>query len=155
MSVIAARMIELGIELPGANPPAGNYVPFVRTGNLVHIAGQTCKWNGVMQFEGKLGKELTVEQGQKAARFCLLNILLQLRNACEGDLDKVKRAVRMTVYVNCAADFYQLPQVGNGASDLMIEIFGERGKHVRSAVGAHSLPLNSAVEIDAIFELKE
>lgn len=153
MSAIELRMKELGITLPGANPPAGNYVPFVKTGNLVHIAGQTCKWNGVMQFEGKLGANITLEQGQKAARFCLLNILLQLKAACDGNLDKVKRAVKLNVYINCAPDFYQLPQVGNGASDLMIEIFGEKGKHARSAVGAHSLPLNSAVEIDAIFEL--
>jgi enamine deaminase RidA (YjgF/YER057c/UK114 family) len=153
MSKIAARLKELGVELPGSNPPAGNYVPYVKTGNLVYVAGQTCKWNGVMQVEGKLGKEVSVEQGQKASRFCLLNVLLQLKNACEGDLDRVKRVVKMNVYINCAPDFYQLPQVGNGASDLLIEIFGDKGRHARSAVGAHSLPLNSAVEIDAIFEL--
>ena len=141
------------IELPKAAAPVANYVPVVRTGNLVFTAGQVTVWNGEFKFVGKLGKEYTVEQGQQAARLCGLNVIAQLKAALGGDLDRVKRCVRLGVFVNSTAEFTDQPKVANGVSDLMVEVFGDAGKHARSAVGVNVLPLNLAVEVDAVFEI--
>ncbi|MFV1851241.1 MAG: RidA family protein [Thalassospira sp.] len=148
---IDARLAELGITLPQATAPVANYVPYVVSGSLVHISGQITMENGELKFVGKLGKDYDVETGQKAARLCALNLIAQLKSAI-GDLDKVTRVVKLNAFVNSAPEFTDQPKVVNGASDTMVEVFGEVGKHARSAVGVASLPLGVAVEIDGIFE---
>jgi enamine deaminase RidA (YjgF/YER057c/UK114 family) len=150
---IEQRLAELGITLPAPGSPAGSYVPYVIVGDIVYMSGQVTRVDGKMKYVGKVGKDLTVEQGQAAARTCALNLLAQLKVACEGDLDRVARCVRLSGYVNCGPDFAEQPKVVNGASDLMMDVFGERGKHARTAVGVASLPLDSATEVEAIFLL--
>ena len=154
---IEARLRELGIELPLSGAPIANYVPFTvsatTSGNLVFIAGQICQWNGERRFVGKLGAGVSVADGQQAARLCALNILAHLRVACGGDLDRVRRCLRLGGFVNCTPEFTDMPQVVNGASDLMVELFGDIGRHARAAVGTNSLPGGVAVEVDAIFEI--
>jgi enamine deaminase RidA (YjgF/YER057c/UK114 family) len=151
---IEARLKELKIELPNASAPAANYVPFVRTGNLVFMAGQIPVWNGERRYIGKLGRDFKVEEGQQAARLCALNLIAQLRAALDGDLDRVVRCVRVGGFVNCVDDFTQAPLVVNGASDLIVELFGDAGKHARTAIGTNVLPGDVAVEVDAIFEVR-
>jgi enamine deaminase RidA (YjgF/YER057c/UK114 family) len=146
-------LAEKKIELPKAAAPVANYVPAVQAGNLLFTAGQVTVWNGEFKFVGKLGKEYTVEQGQQAARLCGLNVIAQVKAALGGDLDRVKRCVRLGVFVNSTAEFTDQPKVANGVSDLMVEVFGDAGKHARSAVGVNVLPLNLAVEVDAVFEI--
>jgi enamine deaminase RidA (YjgF/YER057c/UK114 family) len=150
---IETLLAEKKIELPKAAIPVANYVPVVITGNLAFVAGQVTIWNGEVKFIGKLGKEYTVEQGQQAARICGLNILAQIKAALGGDLDRVKRCVKLNVFVNSLADFTEQPKVANGVSDLMVEVFGDAGKHARAALGVNVLPLNVAVEADAVFEV--
>ena len=149
------RLGELGITLPTPGAPAGSYVPFVVVGDVVYLAGQTTRIEGTMQYVGKVGRELTVEQGRAAARVCALNLLAQLRVACGGNLGRVARCVRLTGYVNCTPEFVEQAKVINGASDLMIEVFGERGKHARTAIGVGSLPQGSATEVEGIFLLAD
>ncbi|OJW51160.1 MAG: hypothetical protein BGO67_12610 [Alphaproteobacteria bacterium 41-28] len=151
--MVEARLQELGIELPSPSPPAANYVPFVKVGALVFISGQIPSWNGELKVLGKVGRNITIEEGREAARLCALNILAQLKIACEGDLNRVIRCVRLGGFVNCTDDFKDQPKVVNGASDLMVAVFGEKGKHARVAVGTHSLPLGIAVEVEALFEV--
>lgn len=150
---IDARLKELGITIPDGVAPAGNYVPAVRSGNLVFVAGQIPLEGGKPQFIGKLGREFKVEDGQKAARLCAINIVSQLRAALGGDLDKVKQIVRVGGFVNAVPDFTDQPQVVNGASDLLVQIFGDAGKHARAAVGVSSLPRGVAVEVEAVAEV--
>ncbi len=150
---IDAILAEKKIELPKASTPAAAYVPFVKTGNLVVVAGQVTVWNGEWKFIGKVGADFTIEQGQEAARLCGLNMIAHLRNACDGDLDRVTRVVRLGGFVNAGPDFHDHPKVINGASELMMDIWGDAGKHARAAVGCSSLPFNVAVEIDGIFEV--
>ena len=149
---IDAHLADLGITLPTATAPVANYVPYVISGNLVHISGQITMENGELKFVGKLGKDYQVEDGQKAARLCALNLVAQLKSAI-GDLDKVTRVVKLNAFVNSDPAFTDQPKVVNGASDTMVEIFGDAGKHARSAVGVAALPLGVAVEIDGIFEI--
>ena len=150
---IDARLEELGIELPEAAAPAANYVPYVVSGNQVFVAGQITIHNGEIQYVGKLGRDYGVEDGQAAARLCALNIIAQVKAACGGDLDRVVRCVRLGGFVNSTADFTDQPEVVNGASNLMVEVFGDKGKHARAAVSAASLPRGVAVEVDAVFEI--
>ena len=152
-SAVDKRLAELGIVLPSPGAPGGNYVPFVVAGDLVFMAGQVARSEGRMAYAGKVGRDLGIEQGQAAARLCALNLLAQLKVACNGNLDRVARCVRLGGFVNCAPDFKDQPKVVNGASDLMIEVFGERGKHARTAVGVAALPSDSAVEVEAVFQL--
>ena len=151
---VDARLKELGIELPQASSPAANYVPFVRTGNLLFMAGQVCIWNGERRFVGKLGREFKVEDGQQAARICALNLIAQLRAALDGDLDRLVRVVRVGGFVNSTPDFVDQPQVVNGASNLFVEVFGDAGKHARTAIGTNVLPFDLSVEVDAVFEVR-
>ncbi len=151
--MIDKRLAEKGIELPQAAAPVANYVPVTIAGKLAFVSGQVTVWNGEFRFKGKLGKDFTVEQGQQAARLCGLNIIAQLRAALGGDLDRVRRVVKLGVFVNSMADFVDQPKVANGVSDLMVEVFGEAGKHARFAVGTNVLPLDVAVEVDAVVEL--
>jgi enamine deaminase RidA (YjgF/YER057c/UK114 family) len=151
---IEERLQQLGLELPRSAAPVANYVPFVRSGDLLFIAGQICQWNGERRFVGKLGREITVEQGQEAAKLCALNLLAHVKTALNGDLDRVMRCVRLGAFVNGTDDFTEQPQVANGASNLMVELLGEAGRHARAAVGVNALPGGVAVEIDAVFEVR-
>jgi enamine deaminase RidA (YjgF/YER057c/UK114 family) len=150
---IAARLAELGVALPAAVPPVATYVPFARTGNLLVISGQLPIAAGKLAFTGKLGETVSLEDGQAAARQCLLNVLTHAATACDGDLDRVVRLVRLGGFVACEPGFTQHPAVINGASDLAVAIFGDAGRHARAAVGVASLPLDAPVEIEAMFEI--
>lgn len=150
---IEARLKAAGIELPPAPAPAANYVPYVVSGNMVFVAGQVPFVGSERHFVGRVGTDYGVEEAQQAARIVALNIIAQVKSACEGDLDRVVRCVKLGGFVNCTPDFLQHPQVINGASDVMVEVFGDKGRHARFAVGAPSLPFNVAVEIDAVFEI--
>jgi enamine deaminase RidA (YjgF/YER057c/UK114 family) len=148
------RLKELSIELPEVMPPAFTYVPFVRTGNLVFISGQVCQWNGERHYIGKLGREFEVETGKKAAQMCALNVLAQLNVAIDGDMDKLVQFVNVRGFVNSTPDFLFHPQVINGASDFFVEVFGDAGRHSRTALGVSALPYDVAVEIDAVVEVR-
>jgi enamine deaminase RidA (YjgF/YER057c/UK114 family) len=150
---IDAKLRELGIELPQASAPVANYVPFTRSGSLVIVSGQVSVRNGKAEFVGKLGGGISLADGREAARLCALNVLAHLKTACGGDLDRVQRVLRLGGFVNCTPEFTDMPQVVNGASDLMVELFGDSGKHARAAVGVASLPLGVAVEVEAMFEI--
>ena len=150
---IDAKLKELGIEVPEPAAPVANYVPFVAVGKLVFISGQVPLVDGKPQYIGKVGTTFSVEEGQQAARICAINLIAQMRAAAGGDLDKVKRVVRLGGFVNSTPDFTQQPSVVNGASDVMVEVFGDKGKHCRTAVSAGALPLDVAVEVDAVIEL--
>ena len=152
-SKIDKRLAELGIALPVPASPVGSYVPYVNVGALVFISGQLPRAEGKLAFTGKVGRDVTVENGQAAARVCALNLLAHLKVACAGNLDRVVRCVRMSGFVNSDPEFKDHPQVVNGASDLMHEVFGESGRHARTAVGVAALPANAAVEVEAIFEI--
>lgn len=147
-----SRLSELGIILPAAPAPAANYVPFVRSGNQLFISGQLPMDADGVKYVGRLGDGISIEDGQKAARLCAINLLAQAK-AAMGDLDKVVRLVKLTGFVNSAPDFGDQPKVINGASDLMAEVLGERGKHARAAVGVAALPFGAAVEVDAVFDV--
>lgn len=149
------RLEQLERELPQSAPPGANYVQFVRTGSLVYLSGQLCKWNGEHRFIGKLGRELDVPQGQQAARLCALNLLAHLRDAVGGDWTRVVRCVRVAGYVNATDDFTGHSQVINGASDLLVDVFGNAGRHTRRSVGTNGLPYGAAVEVEAVFEVRE
>ena len=151
---IEARLNELGIELPQAAAPVANYVPAVRSSDLLFVAGQICQWNGERRFVGKLGRDISLEEGQQAARLCALNILAQVKAAIGGDLDRILRCVRLGAFIQCTDDFKQQPQVANGASDVMVEVLGDAGRHARAAVGVNALPGGVAVEVDAVFEVR-
>lgn len=153
MSLIEDKLALLGLELPTPPTPIANFVPWRRSGRIVYLAGQVCEWNGSLPFVGKLGREFTVVQGQAAARLCALNLVACLKLACEGDLGRVQRCVRVGGFVNCEPEFEFVPKVINGASDLFAALWGdESGRHARTAIGVASLPMRAAVEVDAIFE---
>ena len=148
---IASRLAELGLELPAAPAPLANYLPAVRTGNLIFVSGHGPRRADGTFITGKLGRDLTLEEGYEAARLTMLNCLAAL-NAERGGLDAIQRFIKVLGMVNCTEDFSQQPQVINGGSDLLVEVFGERGRHARSAVGMQMLPNNIAVEIELIAE---
>ncbi|MBY6002958.1 RidA family protein [Salipiger bermudensis] len=152
MSDIDARLAELGLTLPEAPAPAANYVPFVQTGNLVFVSGQISQGPDGLIL-GKLGADMEVEAGAKAAAACALGLLAQVKAACGGDLSKLKRVVKLTGFVNSTLEFTDQPKVINGASDLLVAVLGDAGRHSRSAVSAASLPMGVAVEIEGIFEI--
>ena len=151
--LIDQRLADLGISLPDAPPPAASYVPTVQTGSLVFISGQISQLDGAL-IRGKLGQDMDVAAGALAARSCALSLLAQMKRACGGDLDRVARVVKLTGFVNSTPDFTDQPKVINGCSDLLVEVFGDAGRHARSAVSAPSLPLGVAVEVEAIIELR-
>lgn len=150
---IDARLAELGLTLPAAPTPAANYVPFVVSGTMLYVSGQISQDEGGL-IKGRLGADMDVEAGAAAARRCALSLLAQARAACGGDLDRVARVVKLVGFVNSTPEFTDQPKVINGASDLMVAVFGDAGRHARSAVSAASLPLGVAVEIEAILELR-
>lgn len=151
---IEARLTELGISLPKAAAPAANYVPYTISGNLVFVSGQVPFVDGKLQYQGKVGTDFSTEEAADCARICGLNILAQVKAACDGDLDRVVRCVKLGGFVNCVDGYGEQPKVINGASDLMADVLGDKGQHARFAVGTNALPMNVAVEIDAIFEIK-
>lgn len=150
---ITSRLAELGVTLPDAPAPAANYVPFVRTGNVVHVSGQISNGPDGM-IVGKLGDTMDIDAGANAARSCAISLLAQVRAACGGDIEKLKRVVKLTGFVNSTADFGDQPKVINGASDFLVDALGDKGRHARSAVSAASLPFGVAVEIEGIFEVE-
>ncbi len=154
MGVVQARLAELGITLPQPMAPIANYVPFVHTGGLVVVSGQVPARDGKIAVTGKVGDGLSVEQGQDAARLCFINVLVHLRAACEGDLDRVVQVVRLGGFVASPAGFSQHALVMNGASDLAVAVFGEAGRHARSTIGVPALPGDAAVEVEGMFAVR-
>jgi enamine deaminase RidA (YjgF/YER057c/UK114 family) len=150
---IDARLQELNITLPAPPAPVASYVPYVVTGNMVFISGQVTMAADGLKYIGKVGADISLEDGKAAARLCAINVIAQVKAACGGDLDRVKRCVKVGVFVNAVPDFTQHPEVANGASDLFQEVFGDAGKHARAAVGAGSLPRGVAAEVEAVFEI--
>ena len=146
------RLNELGITLPNSPAPAANYVPFVQVGNLVYVSGQIAMDADGMIL-GKLGDGFSVDDAYKAARVCGINLIAQLSAACGGDLDRLVRVVKLNGFVNATQDFTDHPKVVNGTSDLMVEVFGDQGRHARAAVGSSSLPFGVAVEVEGIFQI--
>jgi enamine deaminase RidA (YjgF/YER057c/UK114 family) len=149
---IDKKLEELEIVLPTPAAPVANYVGFVRSGRLLFVSGQICLANGVLVAAGKLGASVTIEQGQAAARACAINLLAQVKAAL-GDLDKVVRVVRLGGFVNATPDFLDGPKVMNGASDLMVAVFGEKGRHARTTIGVAVLPSDAAIEVEGTFEV--
>ena len=154
MGKYETRLAELGIILPSAAAPAANYVPAVQSGRLLFISGQLPFKDGKLAYLGRLGKDLSVEDGYQAAKLCAINLIAQIQ-AAAGSVDRVHRIVRLGGFVACTPDFTDQPKVVNGASDLFVEVFGEAGRHARAAVGSPSLPLGVPVEIDAVVELTD
>jgi len=153
MSQVEERLAALGITLPQPNPPVANYVPFVRAGDLVHISGQvSVAADGGIR--GVVGEDVDLETAKSAARLCGINLLAQMKAACEGDLGRVVRVVKLGGFVQAGPTFFDIPQVVNGASDLMVAAFEDAGKHARSAVGVYRLPMNFAVEVDAVVQVR-
>lgn len=154
MGRIDAKLKELGIELPTPPAPVASYVPYVRTGNLVFVSGQVTLGPKGLEYVGIVGKDFTTAEGQAAAKLCAINVIAQVKAALDGDLDRVKRCVKVTGFVNAVPGYAEHPEVINGASNLFGDVFGEAGRHARAAVGAGSLPRNVAVEVEAIFEVE-
>ena len=149
-----AKLKELGLTLPQAVAPVANYVPYVITGNTVMMSGMLPMQDGKPQYIGKLGDNISVEEGYEAAKLCGLNMLAQLEQAVSGNMDSVARVLKLGIFVNSTADFTDQPKVANGISDLMVNVFEDAGKHARFAMGAGQLPFGVAVEVDGVFELK-
>ena len=147
------KIAELGLQLPEPKAPVANFVPYTVAGNFLYVSGQIPFENGRPAFVGKLGREFDVEAGRKAAHTCALHVLGVVRQACRGDLGKVVRCIRLGGFINSMPEFTDQPQVMNGASDLIVSVFGDSGRHARAAVGVNALPAGVAVEVDAIFEI--
>ena len=150
---IDARLAELGVDIPTPATPAANYVPFVRSGNLVFVSGQIPMVDGKIEGVGVVGQDLMTDQARGIAEICAKNLIAQARAACDGDLDRVARVVKLGGFVRCTAEFTEQPEVVNGASDLMVAVFGDAGRHSRFAVGTNALPRGVAVEVEAVFEV--
>ncbi|MFC3075564.1 RidA family protein [Shinella pollutisoli] len=153
MGDVSARLSELGIVLPSIAPPAGNYVPYRFAGELLFVSGQIPRIDGVEHFVGVVGRDISPEEGYQAARLCALNLLARVNDALDGDLDRVRACVQVRGFVNAPAEFRGHAAVIDGASDLLVELLGDKGRHVRTALGAGSLPRGSSVEVDAVFEV--
>lgn len=150
---IESRLAELGVTLPNAPAPAANYVPYVQAGDIIYVSGQVSSGpNGFIT--GKLGADMSIEEGAAAARNCAISLLAQVKAACDGDIERLLRVVKLTGFVNSTVEFTDQPKVINGASDFLVEALGDAGRHARSAVSAASLPLGVAVEIEGIFQIK-
>jgi enamine deaminase RidA (YjgF/YER057c/UK114 family) len=150
---IEAKLAELGITLPRPMPPIANYVPYVVTGNLVVVSGQVPAIDGRIAITGKVNWNVSLEQGKEAARLCFINVLVHLKAACNGDLDRVRRIVRLGGFIAASSEFHDHAQVMNGASDLAVAVFGEAGRHARTTIGVPSLPADAAVEVEGMFEI--
>lgn len=155
MTALATRLKELNIILPQVSLPAANYVPCTISGNTLYVSGQLPMLDGKPQFIGKVGREFSIEQGQECARLCTINILAHVSKILDGDLARLRRLIRLGVFVNAPDNFTDHPKVANGASDLMVNLMGDAGRHARFAVGVSGLPFGVAVEVDATFELNQ
>jgi enamine deaminase RidA (YjgF/YER057c/UK114 family) len=153
MSTPEERLASLGLVLPEPVRPVANYAPFVRVENLLHISGQVST-DAAGGVRGVVGEDVSLEEAKRAARICGLNLIAQMKAALDGDLSRVRRVVKLGGFVQAGAGFFEIPQVVNGCSDLMVEVFGDAGRHARSAVGVYRLPLNFAVEVDAVVEVR-
>lgn len=153
MANLDAKLKEMGIDLPQVSLPAANYVPCTISGNTLFVSGQLPMKDGKPQFVGKVGREYSIEEGQQCAALCGVNILAHVKNALGGDLSRIKKLIRLGVFVNAPDDFTDHPKVANGVSDMMVNLMGEQGKHARFAVGVSGLPFGVAVEVDATFEI--
>ncbi len=153
MSQVEQRLAQMGIALAPSAPPVANYVHYVITGHQIFVSGQLPMKDGKPLASGQVGTHCTIEEAQAAARQCGINMLSHLKEACGGNLDRIKRCVKLGVFVNSGATFTDHPKVANGVSDFIVEVFGEAGKHTRAAVGVSQLPFNVAVEVDGIFEI--
>ena len=153
MSIIEDRLTGLGINLPAPPVPVASYVPYTISGSMVFVSGQIPIEDGRPAYVGKLGADVSVDAGKAAARLCALNLIAQLKAACGGDLDRVTRCLRLGVFVNATPEFDQHPEVANGASDFIVKLLGDGGKHARAAVGSSSLPRGVAVEVEGLFEI--
>lgn len=151
---VELKLSGLGLSLPTRPTPIASFLPFRVAGNVVYLAGQTCELDGRVVHKGRVGEELTLETGRQAAQICALNLLSCLREACQGRLDRVARCLRVGGFVQAKRDYERVPAVIDGASELFIALWGENGRHARTAVGVAALPQNAAVEVDAIFELR-
>lgn len=151
-NAVEDRLAALGISLPQPNPPVANYVPFVRVGDLLHISGQVSV-DASGGVRGIVGVDVDIDAARAAARICGINLISQMKAACQGDLSRVVRLVKLGGFVQAGPDFFEIPKVVNGCSDLMVEAFGDAGKHARSAVGVYRLPMNFAVEVDAVVQI--
>ena len=154
LSKIEKKLQEIGIAIPIAPPPAANYLPFTQSGNLIFVSGQVPFVDGKLQVTGKVGKDASLKDAQGQAKICAINLLAQLKVACDGDLDRVVKVVKLGAFVASTDDFFDQPIVVNAASDLMVAAFGDAGRHARFAVGSNALPLNCLVEIDGVFEIR-
>lgn len=152
MTTVEERLAALGVRLPEPSAPVANYVPFVRVGALLHISGQVSR-DAQGGVTGIVGEDVDMETAQRAARLCAINLIAQMKAACGGDLGRVVRVVKLGGFVQAGPDFFEIPQVVNGASDLMVDAFGDLGRHARAAVGVYRLPMNFAVEVDAVVEV--
>ncbi|MFL2771633.1 MAG: RidA family protein [Rhodospirillaceae bacterium] len=153
ISSIQNRLKELGLILPKVEVPVANYLPYTQSGSLIHVSGQLPTLNGALIFTGKVNGSVSIEQGIECARQCAINIVSQVNAACDGDLDRVTSIIRITGYVASPPSFTNHPQIVNGASDCLVSIFGDKGRHTRVAIGCSSLPLDAPVEVDAVFEV--
>lgn len=153
-SKIEIMLATLGHMLPEKNDPAANYIAYRRSGNIIFISGQICKWDGKLVYRGAVGKDVSLEDAVKAAEICALNLLLQLKHACNGNLDDVKRCLKLSVYINSGADFQSHAQVANGASDIFVKCMGDEGQHTRVSMGCISLPAGATVEICGVFDVE-
>ena len=152
MSQIEDRLAELGITLPEPNAPVANYVPYVLQGSLLYISGQVST-DASGGIKGVVGEDIDAEMAKRAARLCGINLIAQMKAACDGDLDRVVRVVKLNGFVQAGPDFFEIPKVVNGCSDLMVEVFGDAGRHARSAVGVYRLPMNFSVEVDGVVQI--
>lgn len=152
-SAVAQRLADLGLELPPVPRPRGSFKPYSHSGSLVFLAGQICEWDGKVRYAGRIGEALDLATGQKAAQLCALNLLASLSLALDGNLDRIVCCHRLGGFVLAKPDYPDVPKVINGASDLMLELFGENGRHARTSVGVANLPGNASVEVDGIFEV--
>lgn len=151
---VTTRLTDLGIILPEPAAPVANYVPYVISGSLISISGQIPMNQSGLAFQGQVGNGVTIEQAEEAAKLCGINIIAQINAALNGDLDRVSRIVKLGGFVNCVSEFADQPRIVNAASNLMVDVFGDKGRHSRSAVGTNALPLNVPVEIDALIEFE-
>ena len=154
MHVFEENIKQLGIELPDMPNALANYVPYKLSDSIVYVSGQAPVMNGKLIYKGKVGNDISIEDGIKAAELCCINIISVLKNSINGDWNKLDNFLKLGGFVNCNSDFVDQPQIINGASDLLVKVFGEQGKHSRFAVGSNSLPMNISVEIDAIIKIK-
>ena len=153
MNYIDSRLKLLNIEIPDNVPPSANYVPYKIVGNMVYISGQICKWNGDLKFTGRVGEKYTLEQAKKATELCAKNVVVALKSACDGNLDKVKNCIKMNIYINASDDFKHLAQVADGASDLINLIFEEKGIHARTTTASNTLTADTTAVVEGIFEI--